>query len=218
MIRINCPGCGKAFRVKDGLNVQAFAGKKVKCPECAGFLDIPGLVETPTPAAEIPSPQERGEKQRREEEERVRREEEPRQADAVNGNNLTPHAPTNQKQTKPCPFCGEEILACAQKCKHCGEYLTPALREARRPATPSTSSPQVVRTAKSRGIYIILGLFLGGLFGLHNFYAGRYKEAVAQLFIILMLGWVIIGIVINVIWVLIELCTVTKDGNGNPMT
>lgn len=71
---------------------------------------------------------------------------------------------------------------------------------------------------KSRGIYIILGLFLGGLFGLHNFYAGRYKEAVTQLLILLILGWFIIGIVINAIWVLIELCTVTKDGNGNPMT
>ena len=92
MIHINCPGCGKAFRVKDGVNVQAFAGKKVKCPACAAFLDIPGRVETPTPAAEIPSPQEKGETQRLEEEERARREEEGRQADAVDGVDLTPPA------------------------------------------------------------------------------------------------------------------------------
>lgn len=27
------------------------------------------------------------------------------------------------KDTKKCPFCGEEILACAVKCKHCGEWV-----------------------------------------------------------------------------------------------
>jgi hypothetical protein len=31
---------------------------------------------------------------------------------------------------KRCRFCQEEIIISAQKCKHCGEFLTPAARRA----------------------------------------------------------------------------------------
>lgn len=38
--------------------------------------------------------------------------------------NINSVTPTSTSQpTKRCPYCGEEILAVAKKCKHCGEWL-----------------------------------------------------------------------------------------------
>jgi hypothetical protein len=66
---------------------------------------------------------------------------------------------------------------------------------------------------KSRGVYIILGLFLG-LLGIHNFYAGYHGRGAIQLILTLTL----IGAIITALWSLIELLTVVEDASGVRMT
>ena len=75
---------------------------------------------------------------------------------------------------------------------------------------------QVVQVvaSKSRTAYVLLGLFLGGL-GIHNFYAGYAGRGVAQLLITLFGGWMCFPWIAVMVWVLVEVCSVTQDAQGN---
>lgn len=122
-----------------------------------------------------------------------------------------------------CPTCSTECDMEATYCFSCHSNLTGALRPIRdkpsRPAggaspTPEAHSFRLVKTAKSRGTYVIWGLLLGML-GMHNFYAGRFLRGGLQLASTVLLGWFVIGLVITCIWVFIDLFTVTTDGAGD---
>jgi TM2 domain-containing membrane protein YozV len=66
---------------------------------------------------------------------------------------------------------------------------------------------------KSRVTYVLLGIFLGWL-GVHNFYAGHIGRGIAQLLILLLLGWLIFPLFILELWVIIEVIAVTHDSRG----
>jgi TM2 domain-containing membrane protein YozV len=77
--------------------------------------------------------------------------------------------------------------------------------------------PLYVRArAKSRAIYILLALFLG-IFGVHNFYAGRTGVGVAQLCITSFLGVLILPLLAVMIVNLIEIVVIDRDSRGVPM-
>lgn len=68
---------------------------------------------------------------------------------------------------------------------------------------------QAAVAPKSRLTYILLALFLGGL-GIHNFYSGHKKHGIIKL----VMFFLCVGLVVNPIWCIIEMITVTKDANG----
>lgn len=49
----------------------------------------------------------------------------------------------DKRETVDCPFCGEEILATAKKCKHCGEFLDGSSKPA--PANNAAMYSQVLK-------------------------------------------------------------------------
>lgn len=69
---------------------------------------------------------------------------------------------------------------------------------------------------KSGLAYVLLAGFLGG-FGVHNFYAGYTKRAVAQLLMTLF-SWILLFIpwLIVQVWVLLDICLINKDARGIP--
>ncbi len=75
---------------------------------------------------------------------------------------------------------------------------------------------------KSRLAYILLALFLGTL-GVHNFYAGRTGAGVAQLMItifsfpLMCAGIGFATIFIPLVWSLVEIVAVDRDGDGYPL-
>lgn len=139
---------------------------------------------------------------------------------------------TPKPTTGYCPNCNYQLSLKAEACPNCkalfdGTGWAPTLSpqgqgvqqapSGTRHGADSRPQPQLVKSAKSRGVYIILGLFFG-LLGIHNFYAGRYAYGVMQLLITGILGWFVVGLFITAIWVIVEMITVTKDGEGDPMS
>lgn len=101
-------------------------------------------------------------------------------------------------QTKACPFCAEEILLDAKKCKHCGEILDETLKAFRQQQAPVIVIPEQKIRKWSPGVAALLSFIIPG--------AGQmYKDHVGTgilWFIVVIVGYVtfiIPGIFLHII-------------------
>lgn len=145
MARVICPACKKAGDVPD-----EFLGRRIKCPNCDQRFAAPTL-PPPRPARDSqPQRLQRKEQRPRLEPDIIAAVTEPDPVAAPSPRPAVPAVPTAPSPpapadiaaappvapaaattaTKRCIYCGEEVLAVALKCKHCGEFLDPAIRAA----------------------------------------------------------------------------------------
>ncbi len=117
-ISFSCPRCGKKLKAPDNA-----VGKSSKCPGCgspvtcpepvydAELVDAPPGGLDPYTDLDMDRPYE--------------------MAAPVAG---MPGAiePSAGEARRPCPMCGEMIVATAAKCRYCGEIFDPALKKAKR--------------------------------------------------------------------------------------
>ena len=60
-----------------------------------------------------------------------------------------------EPETKDCPYCGEQILTKAKKCKHCGEILDALLKRQRQAELPSIVNPDTPRRRYKPGVGLL---------------------------------------------------------------
>jgi len=124
----------------------------------------------------------------------------------------------NDQQRKIQELMQENERLKASKSTHSSPTPPPIPKASQSNSTNQTQKlPHTKQQQKSRLAYVLLGLFLG-FFGVHNFYAGYTNKGITQLLLVLFLFWTGVVPLVVCVWNIIEICTVSVDANGVPMS
>ncbi len=122
---VKCPGCGKSLKIPDSA-----AGKRAKCPGCETIIRIPPAALDAEEVTDGVGPQgiqgpPGGFDPADLDDGGYAMSPEPA---GVPQFSQGPQGPQGPDQRRPCPACGEMIVAGAAKCRFCGEIFDPTLK------------------------------------------------------------------------------------------
>jgi predicted RNA-binding Zn-ribbon protein involved in translation (DUF1610 family) len=147
-LRVLCPTCNQELSAPESL-----AGKKAKCSKCGSMMIIPEVIH---PAEEVGPSDPLADSQ----------EDYKLQGDMPDGppRETGTGSETEEPVRRPCPMCGEMIVASAAKCRFCGSVFDSNLRNSRFSRGQSYSGFAV--TSMILGIIGIFIPCIGALLGI----------------------------------------------------
>jgi hypothetical protein len=204
VIGYDCPHC--SGRLKSPIDE---AGRTETCPECGLQFVVPGKTECDRIRAEqeLDALRREAQKQEVERQRQIKLAEKTAKAKQVaeqrsrietvlKHGQLPAPVDVNPNGTRRCPYCSEEILASAKKCKHCGEFLDSGLRLQ---SAPPRWNP---------GVAAVLSLVI---LGAGQMYKGQILNGVAWLFVVI-LGYIMLIIP----GLILHICCILGAASGDP--
>lgn len=178
-ISVKCPHCGKRLKAPDSA-----AGKKAKCPGCGKAVQLPA--EQVFEAEEVV---EEGDD------------------DEFGLGNLSEsdaYGGPMEDARKPCPICGEMIIASAAKCRYCGEIFDETLKRKEKKKAKSMASAEDTDLTTGDWVGCILCSGIACIYGLVVAIQGKPK------------GWKMVGVsvVAAIFWNIVNVILQSVMKNG----
>jgi hypothetical protein len=128
------------------------AGKKARCPYCKSVIVVPEpIYDAEDASAPAGAEQE------------------------TYGVHPTPTAPPKEEERRPCPMCGEMILATAVKCRYCGEIFDEELKRRPRKSGRGGGDPTDSDLAPGDYVMAVICSGIGCIMGIVYMIQGRPK-------------------------------------------